>query len=123
MISSNFASIGRRKLDPPTTFDVVKTLAMLIGAVLIWAWLGTGLVGLVFPLSREKSVLVYAGFAGGASLMLFLAFLMAPEFHMPERNPVPCYIDSGRGIDVDIRDGLCYRDVPPKYKRRSSGLG
>jgi hypothetical protein len=87
---------------------------VLLPVVLLWAWLLAGAVALFVPLSPIASRVIFVAVASSAALLLF-AFYSPRGIHSVERTPLPCV---GDGVDFDIRDGLCYKNVPRQFQRR-----
>jgi hypothetical protein len=87
---------------------------VLLPAVLLWAWLAAGAVALFVPLSPIASRVVFVAVASSAALLLFV-FYTPSDVHRVERTPLPC---AGDGVDFDIRDGLCYKNVPRQFQRQ-----
>jgi hypothetical protein len=88
----------------------------LLPLIVLWAWLAAGVVALFVQLSIAAHRRVFVLLAACVAVVLFLSYVPGSA-DPPPRTPIPCSI-AGEGVDFDIRDGLCYRDVPTKFQRR-----
>ena len=75
------------------------TVIVLIASVLIWAWLASGIVALLFQLSRAGAQLTFAAVATAAILLLMVSYKPGERKPGERQTPAPC---------VPVVDDPCY---------------
>ena len=107
-------------------YGVAIGFALLLISAGLMSWMAADFCGLLVHLNRggrsgNKPLLDPVTVLAFAPIFLALCAGYGPVLLHSRYDVDPAYLPGtcgDTGVDYDIRDGLCYRNVPMKYKRR-----